>query len=530
MLSLSALLLAHVPGYSGECEFNCCHPPHPTRPDVSQAVYLKASGGIEIDLVDIQDYIDEGKNIEFSLVFKEEYDVWTYDVFVGCGGCASLRTPDSYHGWDPLNYSHNMLPMPSTYQPGVLEPFTQTGYFPLLPKGEDRMFNASQLRDCDSDHFSIRVVTYDNASHDLTYSIALGCEDGIECERFLFDELFLFPLYVARNHGAYWNNAEWTLPLIGIVFGLVYFAGLYFFFNNSFLSIYEPVAILQPQRIYEAVTKDKKGYDPHFAQLPCVGWKPSIRCAIYAFVVYALVVDLLESLTHFGIAITALRNASQRFELRGVNLYLGVVLGFGKITPLVLVALVWRFHRAVPEFVWRTYSFRCMCNKYSCLGWYSPIWAHGAWSLIEIIFLGGFGLIWLGAGYWIFPFGMLIAGTYRLCVWIVNPEGYRRGVQFRYPTVDTRWGESGPCSDETKRKILDAYNSYYDKRAITEDKSTLPLMRREMIDTALPLGDPVPIMDTRDDYNTPPPGFVFANTGAASRVLSVEEIARLGRR
>ena len=40
MLPLGALLLAHVPGYSGDCEFNCCHVPHPTRPDISQAVYL----------------------------------------------------------------------------------------------------------------------------------------------------------------------------------------------------------------------------------------------------------------------------------------------------------------------------------------------------------------------------------------------------------------------------------------------------------------------------------------------------------
>ena len=53
---------------------SCCHPPHPTRPDISQAVYLKGTAGIEIDLVDIQDYIDKGKEIEFSLVFKEEYD------------------------------------------------------------------------------------------------------------------------------------------------------------------------------------------------------------------------------------------------------------------------------------------------------------------------------------------------------------------------------------------------------------------------------------------------------------------------
>ena len=125
MLSLSTLLLTHVPGYGGDCQFNCCHPPHPTKLHVSQAVYLKGTAGIEIDLVDIQDYIEQGKNIEFSVVFKEEYDPRTMDLFVGCGGCASHRTPDNYHGWDPLNYSTNLWPKPMTYQPGHLEPFTQ---------------------------------------------------------------------------------------------------------------------------------------------------------------------------------------------------------------------------------------------------------------------------------------------------------------------------------------------------------------------------------------------------------------------
>ena len=40
-------------------------------------------------------------------------------------GCASHRTPDGYHGWDEPNYTHNLWPKPMTYQPGVLEAFTQ---------------------------------------------------------------------------------------------------------------------------------------------------------------------------------------------------------------------------------------------------------------------------------------------------------------------------------------------------------------------------------------------------------------------
>jgi hypothetical protein len=529
MLSLSTLLLTHVPGYGGDCEFNCCHPPHPTKLHVSQAVYLRGTAGIEIDLVDIQDYIDEGKNIEFSVVFREEYSPLTFDVLVGCGGCASLRTPDGYHGWDQPNYTHNLWPKPMTYQSGVFEPFTQHAYFPLLPKGQARMFNAGQLKDCDSDHFSIRVVTYDNATHDLTYSIALGCEGGLQCEEFTFRELFLFPLYVIRSHGAHWNEAGYTLPLIGIVVLIIYVAALYWSGYRSWLFLYEPVAILQPNRIYDAIVKGDRSYTPRFGQLPCVSWKPSPRAVIYAFVVGALVVDLFESLTHFFIAIHALNKGSQPYEMRGVGIYFGLVLGFGKIAPLVLVALVWRFHRAIPEFVWRTYSFKCVLGrKWEGFGFYSPMWAHGAWSIVEILFLGGPGLIWLGAGYWIFPFGMLLAGTYRLGVWLVNPSGYRRGVQFRYPAYDGRWlRDDGACTDETKRLLLDIYNSYYDARSYAKDGSGEPLMRPPP-ETRIPEGEPMPMMD--DEDKTSPPAYSDSLRVSSTRALSVTELAQLGRR
>ena len=530
---VNALLLAHVPGYSGECEFSCCHPPHSTRPEVSQAVYFKGSGGIKIDLVDIQDHIDAGKNIEFSLVFKEEYQVDTFDVFVGCGSCDSHRTSDGHHGFDALTYT-NLMPKPTTYQPGQLEAFTQTGYFPLLPKGEMRMFNASDLRDCDSHHFSIRLYTYDNASADLTYSIALGCEDGIECEQFTFLELFLFPIYVMRGHGVYWTDAGYTLGLISLIVAIVYLGGLWFFFDRSWLGLYEPVSILQPRRIYETLVGNNKGHRPHFGQLPCVLWQPSLRCVLYALVVYALIVDIFESLVHLSIALTGLGQGSQPFERSGVTMYFGLVLGFGKLLPLLLVSLIWYLHRSVPEFVWRTYNFRFACNKYDGFGRFSPFWAHGAWSLVELWGLGVLGLFWLGAGYYIFPFAMIIAGTYRFCIWIVNPSDYKKGVQFRYPTIDSRLGDlGGVCTDETKWQLVDIYNSYFDRRVLTNDGSARPLVQSGgdsvAFNKALPLGNPMPMMDDddRDDYNTPVPGFVRATTTTA---LSVEQIVQLGRR
>jgi hypothetical protein len=509
LLPLGALLLAHVPGYGDNCEFGCCHVPHPTRLDVSQAVYLKGTAGIEIDLVDIQDYIDESKDIEFSVVFKEEYDVWTYDLFVGCGGCASHRTLDNYHGWDPLNYSTNLLPKPTTYQPGVLEAFTQHAYFPLLPKGQARMFNAGQLKDCDSDHFSIRLVTYDNASHDLTYSIALGCEDGIECEEFNFMELFLFPVYVIRNHGTHWNNAAYTLPIIGIVVTVLYGIVFYVLFHRSFLGVYQPVSILPPQFVYEEL--HKRGETRRFYELPCVIWRPSVRAVIYAVVMLFLLIDLFETVTHAFIASHALNNASQPYEGRGLGIFIGVVLIFGKITPIVLVGLIWRFHRAIPEFVWRNYKFKCAWNKYHGLGWYSPMWAHGGWSIVEILFLGFLGFIWLGAGYWIFPFGMLIAGITRLSIWINNPDGYVDGVQHEemMPSIHPWDKNQNACSDEVYQQLYAKWNQY--AHPLAEDQ---PLLEQEAINVTMTTGA----------HPSAPSRL------SATRPLSRSELAQLGRR
>ena len=112
---------AHVPTYTDSCEHNCCHPPHVHT--TSQVVYLEGSGGLELDKADLN--VAGNEVIEFNVVFRERYDPTTYQVFVGCGGCASDRSAPPGDGWDPVNYSTNLLPVPMTYQPGVLEPFTQ---------------------------------------------------------------------------------------------------------------------------------------------------------------------------------------------------------------------------------------------------------------------------------------------------------------------------------------------------------------------------------------------------------------------
>ena len=47
MLALVAAALAHVPTY-GACTENCCTPPH--HHGVSQVIYLRGAGGLELHL------------------------------------------------------------------------------------------------------------------------------------------------------------------------------------------------------------------------------------------------------------------------------------------------------------------------------------------------------------------------------------------------------------------------------------------------------------------------------------------------
>ena len=90
------------------------------------------------------------------------------------------------------------------YEPAVIEPFTQTRYGSVFPK-EQRKYNSSGLRYdvCDQGHFTIRLVDYMNRTD--AEPIVWGAVIGLS-ERFTFEELFLFPLFVLRNHGSSWNG------------------------------------------------------------------------------------------------------------------------------------------------------------------------------------------------------------------------------------------------------------------------------------------------------------------------------------
>jgi hypothetical protein len=190
-----ALAHAHVPTYGG----GTCHAP-PHQHDISQVLYFKGSGGLEIHVKTDSKPFDTlgGEIIDVDVVFRDKPDPLTYDLYIGCGGCA----PE-----DALVPTSEQPVL--GYETPVLEPFTQTTYRSIFDK-DDRKYNTSGLRHavCPQKHFTIRLVQHANASSEIVWGAVVGL-----AERFTYIELLSYPLYIVRNHGATWNNLWWTLLL-----------------------------------------------------------------------------------------------------------------------------------------------------------------------------------------------------------------------------------------------------------------------------------------------------------------------------
>ena len=200
MLLLSLLLsTSHVPTYTG-CVEKCCKPPR--NHTTSQVIYLRGSGGLEIHIINdtFPINIEMGEILDVDATFKEEYDQTTYDLYVGCGGCVASE--------DAL-VSNSKIAL-NGYQPASIEPFTQTRYFSAFSKNE-RKYNSSILEKCKEDHFTIRLVDYNNRTDGS--EIIWGPVIGIG-ERFTLVELLEFPIYILRNHGYAWNRLGYTFWII----------------------------------------------------------------------------------------------------------------------------------------------------------------------------------------------------------------------------------------------------------------------------------------------------------------------------
>jgi hypothetical protein len=393
MIAFFAVFVGHVPQYDG-CDHNCCHPPH--APTTSQVAYLKGSGGVEFDAADLEeDYLD------FNFVFKKAYDVSSFSMYAGCGGCASERP---FHFDEPRSLP---LAQPATYHSPKFEPFTQHAYYELLPKGEGaRQLNLSAVLDnCSSHHVSLRIVVHANATEEIVWGAVVGCE-GLECERFTPLELASFPVYVVRNHGPAWNGHAWTLPLIAVLVPLL-MAFVLWWWWGGWLAFYVPHGPSFPRQLAHMMPSVR-----HWADLKLVCWTQSLRLFFYAVAVWAIVVDIFETLAHTLIAARVVPTGDSGYGI--------FVFWFGlKWLLLACVALPWVWAREVPEELWRDRQLEWKCGWFGGLGAFSPVWAHGGWSLLDIGI--GVGSLFLGAGFYVYPVAATLAGLLRLGQWLAVP-------------------------------------------------------------------------------------------------------------
>lgn len=402
MLAFWATVAGHVPLYGG-CDHNCCHPPH--GPTTSQVAYLRGSGGVEYDVSELK----SDEIVHFNIVFKKPYDVSTFSVYAGCGGCASEKPGH----WDE---PHSLpLALRKTYYDAKLEAFTQHSYYevierPLDENGDDQSprFNTSTLSNCSSKHFSVRLIAHDNATEDIVYGVVVGCE-GLSCERFTPLELLSFPIYVIRNHGSAWNEATWTLILIALAVPLVA-AVVLWRWHGGWLAFHVPISVSFPRQLAVMQAHGGGGQGAgHWANLRGVCWVWSPRCIAYAVATWAITVDIFEAFSHVLIAAKDVDAGHASYWI--FFWWLGLK-GF----LLLAVTLPWGWAREVPEKLWRAAAWRCACGWFEGLGPFSPFWAQGFWSLLDLAI--GFGSLFIGAGFYVYPVATVVAGAIRFVEWV----------------------------------------------------------------------------------------------------------------
>lgn len=366
MLPLIVALTIHVPQYDG-CDHNCCHPPH--DPTTSQVAYLKGSGGIQYDIDEIK-----GEFLYYQVVFKKPYDVSTFSVYAGCGGCAS----------DPVHHFDQPLTLPiqqqKTYPNPKFEPFTQHSYYPLLSEGSTELqIRTDSLENCSSHHVSVRIIVHANATEELVWGAVVGCPN-LSCERYTLLEMLSFPIYIIRNHGPAWNDAAWTLLLICATTSLVVGLVLLCTFSDPWMAFKAP-----PRIAY--YTKSNANAEAEVV----VNWRDSTQLVFYALATWAMVVDILETLAHTLIAAQVVPAGDDGYTTM-------VSLLAYKFLLLAWPVASWSFERAAP------FPLQMVDIWDYCKGW--------AWSLVDF-FIATVSLL-SGSGFYAYPVALSIAGFIRI--------------------------------------------------------------------------------------------------------------------
>ena len=342
-----------------------------------------------------------------------------------------------------------------TYQDGQLEPFTQTAYFALLPPGEQRLYHTKQLEECDAPHWSLRILGAQQCERGRPVGRRARVR-GLRVPIFTAEEIVRFPIYVNSNHGDTWNRMPSHAAGHRRPHG-------HFVFAVPVLGLRRLALCLRAQRPSAAAAASTSRCSRR-ATTSVLG-EPALRelavAALRAVLRRHLRHDrrASETLFHF---FYALRVVGAPGDPQGVGIFLGVVFLFGKVAARCCSSRSSGFTRArFPEFVWRTYdrAARTRAPAAACGSgqrFYSPMWAHGAWSGCSK------SSAWASttASGWApatlsFPAACASPGIVRLLLHLVRqPLGLLQG-------RGRRLCLNMNCPHEVTDELREIYNSYY---------------------------------------------------------------------
>lgn len=380
---------AHVPLY--DCDHNCCHAKYDVSdvddPDdaVSQAFYMHDGGGVEFDVADFNAVPNEGQLVYVDAVFKKEYPPDAFGLYIGCGGCAPGDAVVGAALKDYEGYGRNKL-----------EPFTQHNYRSYF-MDDWRTFNTSALATCNSKHWSIRLVrnassTSMDPDEKIFWSAVVGRREWFDLV-----DLFLYPMYVLRNHNEGWNElySIWWVAIgcvvgaLALLLSTAYYHSLDFFTHSL-----QYRALDEPNERWRWVVL----WTPR-------DWRFAVRSVCYALAVLFLAIDFFEVLIN-GIYAVGVAQASAG----EVCALLFLVLLLGKIGPLLVIAWIWDSMR---RHAWESWAqMPCWCRCWCRPVWH-PVYAHVNWAWLEIATGLSFFLLF-GLGFWVTPLALVVAGLVRL--------------------------------------------------------------------------------------------------------------------
>ena len=353
MISQLLLTCAHVPSYP-PYSHNCAGV-HPSGHKLSQVAYLRGSGGIEVHLESDTSPIDTkgGELIDFDVVLRDEVDLTTFALYVGCGGCMKddpIATPRIHD---------------AAYQDPHVEPFTQTRIRSLFPEGR-RKYNSTQLSAalCAEKHFTIRLEDFGNRSDGraIVWSPVLGIQ-----EVFTSTEVASFPIYILLNHGSAWTELGWTYAV--------------------FLFFIAPL-VLRAWRAHGSPYPNTLHSNPLWVDWG--GAVPTVtlrvvdpRETMYDIAIHAFVAAALEELFHL---FYAQMGAPLNYQL-GLGL---AVVAVSQVLPIWYVTMLWN----------GLLTTRGTAHASSTL-----------WNLWEIAMAIILGIFWLGAGFYVAPLALFVAGV-----------------------------------------------------------------------------------------------------------------------